>query len=142
MSTSAMTARGRYIRWIWIPILVMLPVLGFVLWRIALPTATVHYSGEGQNDLRYVWNVQDQTYKGQFSPGGRVSDKGVFSPGDEFFMEFSWQSGESRWHCISITPKWPDTDIFLDADGNIDMQRGSGTDVDHLKVCEWDQAKP
>jgi hypothetical protein len=120
----------------------MLPVLAFVLWRIALPTATVHYSGEGQKDLRYVWNVQDQTYKGQVSPGGRVSDKGVFSPDDEFFMEFSWQSENSRWHCISITPRWPNTDIFLDADGNIDMRRGSGTDVDRLKICEWDQAKP
>jgi len=47
-----------------------------------------------------------------------------------------------RWHCISITPKWPNTHIFLDADGSIDFHEGSGTDVDSLKECQWDLTKP
>ncbi|UVM48253.1 hypothetical protein LOY38_17790 [Pseudomonas sp. B21-015] len=139
MSTSASKARRRYIRWFWIP---LLPLLAFVLWRSALPTATVHYSKDGREELRYVWSVKDQIYRGRFSSGGSVSDKGLVSPDDEFFMEFSWHSKEGRWHCISIKPKWPNTNIFLDADGNIDMRKESGTDVEQLKVCQWDLAKP
>lgn len=139
MSISASKARTRYIRWLWIP---LLPVLAFVFWRSALPTATVHYHKNGQEELRYVWNVKDRIYKGRFAPGSSVTDKGLLSPDSEFFMEFSWHTEKGRWHCISITPKWPNTDIYLDADGNIDMSKGSGTDADRLKECQWDTAKP
>ena len=76
-------------------------------------------------------------------PGGGAMDNGVLFPDDEFFMEFSWWSkNSSRNHCISITPEWPNTDIFIDADGNIDMRKESGTDADRLKECQWDLAKP
>jgi len=57
-------------------------------------------------------------------------------------MEFSWAVENERWHCISITPKWPNTDIFLDADGNIDIQKGSVLDGVRLKECQWDLVKP
>jgi hypothetical protein len=124
---------------LWIP---LLPVLAFVLWRGALPTATVHYHNNGQEALWYVWNVQDQMYKGRFAPGGSVSDRGHLSPDSEFFMEFSWRTEKGRWHCISIMPKWPNTDLYLDADGKIDTSKGSGTDADRLRECRWDTAKP
>lgn len=137
--TSASKTRTRYIRWLWIP---LLPLLAIVFWWTALPTATVHYPQEGHEELRYVWNVEDRIYRGRLPPGGAVSDNGFLSPDSEFFMEFSWRSEKNRWHCISITPKWPNTHIYLDTDGNIDTSAGSGTDADRLKQCEWDLAKP
>lgn len=139
VSTNVIKTRPRHLRWLWIP---LLPLLAFVIWRSALPTATVNYPKDGRGKLWYVWNVNDQIYRGQFSPGGSVSDNGLLSPDGEFFMEFSWHSEKGRWHCISITPKWPNADIYLDADGNIDMRNGSGTDVDRLEECQWDLAKP
>ncbi|MCY1179770.1 hypothetical protein D9M73_201850 [compost metagenome] len=144
---SANKPRTRLLRWLWIPLLpLLLPLLAllpFVLWNIlVLPTATVHYSKDAVQELRYIWNVQDRIYKGRMPPGSAVIDHGFLSPDDEFFMEFSWGSESGRWHCISITPKWPNTHIYLGADGNIDMRKGSGTEVDYLKECQWDLAKP
>jgi hypothetical protein len=51
------------------------------------------------------------------------------------FMEFDWWDKSGRSRCISIIPKWPSTNIYLDADGNIDWRKESGTDVDRLKKC-------
>lgn len=130
MSTYVSKARTRRMRWLWF---LLLPLLAFVFWRSALPTATVHYPKDGREELRYVWNVKDQIYRGRFFPGGSVSDKGFLSTDSEFFMEFSWHSDNGRWHCINITPKRPNTDIYLDADGNIDMSTDGGTDIDQLK---------
>ncbi|MEB2517047.1 hypothetical protein SOP85_16585 [Pseudomonas sp. YuFO20] len=89
-----------------------------------------------------TWNVQDRMYRGRMSLGGSVSDHGYLYPDTEFFMEFSWAVENGRWHCISITPKWPNMHIFLDADGNIDMKKVSGTNVGKLKECQWDLVKP
>lgn len=139
MSTNASKPRPRYMRWIWIPVV----FLAISHWDIAFPTVTVHYSKEGHQEFRYIWNVKDRIYKGGMLPGGGAVDNGFLFPDDEFFMEFSWWSKkEGRNHCISITPKWPNTDIYLDADGNIDMRKESGTDADRLKECRWDLAKP
>jgi hypothetical protein len=129
----------------WFKRILWIPVLYLVVthWDIALPTVNVHYSKAGQDELRYIWNVNDRIYKGGMLPGGGAVDNGVLFPDDEFFMEFSWWSKkEGRNHCISISPKWPNTDIYLDADGNIDMRKDSGTDADRLKECQWDRAKP
>lgn len=131
--------RKRYLHWLWI---LFLPLLIFIVWRSALPTVIAHYPEDGREELRYVWNVQDRIYRGKLSPGSRTGNTGFLSPADEFFMEFSWHSEKSRWHCISVTPKWPTTHIYLDADGNIDMRKDSGTDADRLKPCEWDLARP
>ncbi|WP_238543896.1 MULTISPECIES: hypothetical protein [unclassified Pseudomonas] len=139
VTTYANKTRTRYIRWLWI---LIFPLLAIVFWRTALPTATVHYSPEGREELRYVWNVKDRIYRGRFAPGASVSDKGFLSPDSDFFMEFSWRSEKGRWHCISITPTWPNTHIFLNAEGEVDRHEGSGTDADRLKQCEWDSAKP
>ena len=127
-----------------LPLLLPLLVLQLmVLWNIyVLPTATVHYPKDAVKELRYTWNVQDRIYRARMSPGGVVSDHGFLFPDAEFFMEFSWATENERWHCISITPQWPNTHIYLDADGNIDMGEGSGTDIDTLKQCQWDLAKP
>ena len=86
--------------------------------------------------------IKDRIYRGRMSLGGSVSDHGYLYPDTEFFMEFSWAVENGRWHCISITPKWPNMHIFLDADGNIDMNKVSGTNVGKLKECQWDLVKP
>ena len=143
MSTSASKSRSRHWWWLWILLLPLLPLLLIVFWNtVVLPTATVHYPKDAVQELRYIWNVQDRIYKGRMSAGSAVSDHGFLSPDAEFFMEFSWRAEKNRWHCISIKPSWPNTHIYLDADGNIDMRKGSGTDTDRLKPCEWDLAKP
>ncbi|MNL36098.1 hypothetical protein D3C87_1581650 [compost metagenome] len=147
VSTSVNNPRSRYLRWLWIPFLpLLLPLLVLqlmALWNIyVLPSATVNYSRDAEHGLRYTWNVQDRIYRGRMSPGGATSDHGYLFPDAEFFMEFSWAAENGRWHCISIRPKWPNMHIFLDAEGNIDMRKGSGADVDRLKECQWDLAKP
>lgn len=139
MSTFVSKARIWRMRWLWI---LLLPLLMFVIWRSALPTVIVHYAKDGQEELRYIWNVHDRIYKGGMLPGGGAMDSSVLFPREEFFMEFSWHGKKSRWHCISITPKWPNTDIYLDADGNIDRRKESGTHIDRLKPCQWDLARP
>lgn len=128
----------------WLMRLLWIPVVYLVVtqWDIALPTVNVHYSKAGSDEFRYIWNVQDRIYKGGMFPGGGAMNNGVLFPSDEFFMEFSWWSKKGgRNHCISITPNWPNTNIYLDADGNIDMREESGTDAARLKECQWDSAK-
>ncbi|VVN42132.1 hypothetical protein PS662_05538 [Pseudomonas fluorescens] len=137
MSTSAIKGKKRYGWWLSIP---LLPLLGIAIWHSALPTVTVHYPKEGREELRYVWNVKDRIYRGRMPPGSSVSDNGFIFPNSQFFMEFSWQSQRGRWHCISVTPKWPETHIYLDENGDIETQDES--DNDRLKQCEWDLAKP
>lgn len=103
----------------------------------------VHYTKDGRDEFSYFWNVQDRIYRGRMSPGGGTIDHGFIFPDENFFVEFSWRNRNGgRSHCISITPKWRNTHIYLDADGNIDMREESGTDVERLKECQWDLAKP
>lgn len=140
MPISASKSLLRHCWWLWIP---LSPLAAVLFWRIAvLPSATVHYPKDGREVLRYVWNVQDRIFRGRMPPGSAVSDNGFLSADEGFFMEFSWHSEKGRWHCISIIPKWPNTHIYLDADGNIDMRKESGTNTDRLKQCEWDTAMP
>ena len=152
MSTSASKPRTRYTRWLWIPLLpLLLPllvlmlvlVLPILLWNIyVLPTATVHYSKHGVEELRLIWNVQHRIYKGGMPPGSSTRDHGFLFPDEKFFMEISWWSKNIRPHCVNITPKWPNTHIYLDANGDIDHSEGSGTDSDRLKQCRTDTASP
>ena len=122
-----------YIKWLYIP---LLPIAAFYLWLRALPGVTVHYPSEAQETLNYIWNVQHRIYKGEMRPGVGAFDTGFFFPDDDFFMMFDWWSTKGNGqHCVSIAPKWPNTDIYLNADGSIDMSEGSGTDVDRLGKC-------
>lgn len=128
------------IAWLWI---LLLPLTALALWLVALPSVTIHYTKEGRNEFSYMWNVQDRIYRGHMTPGGGAIDHGYLFPDEEFFMEFSWRNiSGGRYHCISITPKWRNTHIHLDENGSIDMRKKSGTDVDRLKECTWDLAKP
>ncbi|MCY1400628.1 hypothetical protein D9M71_157230 [compost metagenome] len=57
-------------------------------------------------------------------------------------MEIYWWNDVGFRHCVNITPKWPNTHIYLDANGNIDHSEPSGTDSDRLKKCITDTAPP
>jgi hypothetical protein len=62
--------------------------LAISYWDIALPTVTIHYSENGREELRYIWNVQDRIYKGGMQPGGGTVDNGFLFPDDNFL----WRS--------------------------------------------------
>lgn len=55
-------------------------------------------------------------------------------------MEFYWWSASGRNHCVNITPKWHKTKIYLDANGDIDLRPGKGTDAERLNKCVTDPA--
>jgi hypothetical protein len=42
---------------------------------------------------------------------------------------------------LSTTPKGPNTHIYLDANGDIDLNLRSGTDLDRLKQCTTQYAR-
>jgi hypothetical protein len=147
VSIPANKPRSRYLRWLWIPLIpLLLPLavlLLIVLWQIiVLPAATVHYSKNGEDELRFIWNVQHRIYKGGMPLGSSTRDHGFLFPDEKFFMEISWWSKNIRAHCVKITPTWTNTHIYLDANGDIDLSEGSGTDSDRLKQCVTDTATP
>lgn len=122
-----------FVIWPWIFIL---PIVAVGLWIIPLPSVTVHNPADGKVEFNYVWNVHDRTYRGQMPPGGRTLDHGFLFPEEDFFMWFYWwDKNNGRRRCVSITPKWRNTHIYLDADGNIDRSKDSGTHVDRLSPC-------
>jgi hypothetical protein len=126
----------------WLLYIPLLPIVFFVVQTFFEPTVTVHYAENGKEELKYIWNVQHRIYKGQMRPGGGTSDKGFIFPDEDFFMHFDWWSDKGRRHCVSITPKWPNTNIYLDLNGNIDTVKTFGTDEERLDQCKGDWAKP
>lgn len=137
---SATNPSKAFKRRLWIFIV---PAVALCLWDAARPGVSIYYSLEGREEFSYIWNVQDRISKGKMSPGGGSFDSGFMFPNEDFFMEFSWWSLKTgRNHCISIMPKWRHTKVYLDPDGEIDMSKKGGTNVDRLKECQWDRAKP
>jgi hypothetical protein len=115
------------------------------LWYVLTPTVTVHYSKEASEELRAVWNTQHRIYRsgrGGLYPGEISTDYGHIFPDEDFFMEFYWWGKKTRNHCVNIIPRWPTTHIYLDVNGDIDRSKGHGGDVDRLKQCATDTAKP
>jgi len=116
--------------------------LAITHWDIALPTVNIHYSKDAKGELRYIWNVQGRVFKGRMQPGGGTRDYGFMFPNERFFMEISWWNDGTLRRCVNVTPKWPNTHIYLDANGDIDHSESSGTDSDRLKQCITDTATP
>lgn len=117
-------------------------VVAAALWYYAPPKVYIFYSKDGTKDISYVLNTQNRIVRGDLRPNETTGDVGHIFPNEEFFMRFDWWSAGERRHCISITPKWPTTEIYLDRNGDIDRSKGSGTDTDRLKQCLTDTAKP
>lgn len=132
----------RYLRIFSVLFLMLSP---FAFWYVATPTVTVHYSKDATENLGVVWNTQNKIYRsgrGGLYPGESSMDFGHIFPDEGFFMEFYWWGEKTRNHCVNITPKWPTTHIYLDANADIDRREESGTDIDRLKECITDKAKP
>ena len=138
-TTGVNKGRSGYAALLCIP---LLTIVFFVIRNFLEPTVTVHYAANGREELKYIWNVQHRIYKGKMQPGGGTSDKGFIFPGEDFFMHLDWWSEKGRHHCVSITPRWPNTDIYLDLNGNIEIAKGVGTDEDRLSQCKGAWAKP
>lgn len=106
----------------------MLLLAPIVFWYVATPQVSFHFSEKGQGRLGYILNVQHDISKGEIYPGEATGGAGHIFPNGKFFMEFDWNnSGKS--HCIRVNPKWPNTDVYIGADGAIDS-RTDGTLVE------------
>lgn len=124
-------------RWI-----ALLSLAAVAVWYYAPPKVYIFYSKDGAKNISYVLNTQHTIVRGDLNPSGTTGDVGHIFPDDEFFMEFYWWRDNERRHCISITPKWPTTEIHLDRNGDIDISESGDTDTDRLKQCSMDTAKP
>jgi hypothetical protein len=111
--------------------LVLFP-LGFYL---AIPRAYISYSDQAVGELGIRINTQHRIVKWWVSPGATVPERGHIFPNDDFFMQLDWYFGEERRRCVGIRPKWPGTYIHIGAEGQIDMSREGGTDIDRVEAC-------
>ncbi|WP_257605151.1 hypothetical protein [Pseudomonas sp. UMAB-40] len=125
MTTSANKPKWHYWRWV-----VALPLAPIVFWYVATPQVSFHFSDKGQGRLGYILNVQHDISKGEIYPGEATGGAGHIFPNNQFFMEFNWNNGGIS-HCIRVKPKWPNTDVYIGADGAID----SRTDGNLIGAC-------
>ncbi|WP_244142247.1 hypothetical protein [Pseudomonas gozinkensis] len=130
MSTNASKRRPLYI----VMRLLILVVLTYLVWYVAVPRVEIDFSKEGTGDLRFVLNTQNEIFRGNLAPGESTGGPGHLFADDDFFMEFDWRNAGQN-HCIRITPKWPTTKIHIGSNGEVDRSAGSGTDVDQLEPC-------
>jgi len=113
--------------WCWVVALLLAPT---ALWYVAAPQVTFHFSDKGEGRLGYILNVQHDILKGEIYPGEATGGAGHIFPNDQFFMEFDWNiGGKSR--CVRVKPKWPNTDVYIGADGAIDCR----TDGKRIETC-------
>ncbi|WP_097305700.1 hypothetical protein [Pseudomonas chlororaphis] len=129
---SAKNIKARYI----IGALIIFPLL---FWYVATPVVRVHYSKEGTDELRLIWNTQHNIHKEGMLPGQATYDTGHIFPNEKFFMNFDWWNKKSLRRCINITPKWGSAiDIYLDGAGRIDTVKTAPEVIARLKRCEGD----
>lgn len=132
MSMSAKNIKARYV----IGALVIFPLL---FWYVATPVVRVHYSKEGTDELRLIWNTQHSIHKEGMLPGQATYDTGHIFPNEKFFMNFDWWNKKTLRRCINITPKWGSAiDIYLDGAGRIDTVKTAPDVIARLKRCEGD----
>ncbi len=132
MSMSAKNIKARYV----IGALVVFPLL---FWYMATPVVRVHYSKEGTDELRLIWNTQHSIHKEGMLPGQATYDTGHIFPNEKFFMNFDWWNKKTLRRCINITPKWGSAiDIYLDGAGRIDTVKTAPDVIARLKRCEGD----
>lgn len=132
VSMSAKNIKARYV----IGALVVFPLL---FWYMATPVVRVHYSKEGTDELRLIWNTQHSIHKEGMLPGQATYDTGHIFPNEKFFMNFDWWNKKTLRRCINITPKWGSAiDIYLDGAGRIDTVKTAPDVIARLKRCEGD----
>ncbi|PMY46562.1 MULTISPECIES: hypothetical protein [Pseudomonas] len=129
VSTHAKKFKTRYI-----VLFLLLAPLAF--WYAATPSVIVHYSKEGTEELRSIWDTQHRIYRERILPGQATVDTGHIFPNAEFFMVFFWGTEKGAQRCIDITPKWGrKIDIYLDATGRVDTSKTGPDVISRLKQC-------
>ncbi|WP_256668926.1 hypothetical protein [Pseudomonas sp. C2B4] len=135
MSTTAKKSETRYLG----TKILLLLIAPFVFWYVTTPRVIVHYSKEGTEELRTVWNTQHRIYRERILPGQASVDTGHIFPDEDFFMMFDWWTHSKYRRCIDITPKWGRTiDIYIDETGRIDTANTAPDVIARLKSCKGD----
>lgn len=130
-----MSASKPWYRSVWRVVVLTLTTL-YSFWYMATPRVGVYYSDKAAGQLDFIWDTQHSIYKGEIPPGGVTGGIGDIFPNDKFFMDFHWTASRKN-NCIRINPKWPTTSIYINADGNVDITEGNGTDIERLTKCTW-----
>ncbi|WP_239655556.1 hypothetical protein [Pseudomonas marincola] len=130
MSASKRKWRIRW--WMWL-------VVAFVCMRygsLVMPRVSVHYAEDAPKELRFVWEDNRRTYDSAIYPGGYTIELLDIVRDEDYYVEFIWwQPNGGRTHCVSVTPKWPNTVIYLDKNADIDYSKD--TDADRLHRCAY-----
>jgi hypothetical protein len=107
----------------------------FVGWYSAMPVATLHFPESGFGEVHYQWNTRHRIYRGVLFPSGKATEPGELFPKEDFFMVVDWWANGGSRQCVKVIPKWYGTDIYLDANGNLDQSAEGGTDLDRVTNC-------
>lgn len=112
-------------------------VLVFVLslfWYFSTPRINFYRSSQSEGVLHVLVVTPSEKYSADLLPGEALGGLGEAFPTEDFFVRFYWLASGGR-RCISVRPKWPLTRIYIDANGEVDKDLGSGTDVGRLSSC-------
>jgi len=105
-------------------------------WYAATPGVIIHYSKDGKDELRLVWDTQHDIHRERMLPGEATSDVGHIFTDEDFFMVLFWGPTKGSMRCIDITPKrWATIDVYLDKTGRVDIGRTTPDVIDRLKKC-------
>ena len=106
-----------------------------VIWYVMTPRATLHFPKSGSAEIRYQWNTHDRIYRSTLFPGELAVEPGELFPREGFFMVVDWWVNRGSRQCVKVIPTWYGTDIYLDANGNIDLSPEGGTDLSRVMNC-------
>ena len=128
-----MNARKIKVRYV-----VLLALIALLMaWYAAIPAVVIHYSKEGKDELRLVWNTQHEIHRERMLPGKATFDTGHLFPDEDFFMVFFWGPIQGSMRCIDITPKrWATIDIYLKESGRVDINKTLPEVIERLNKCE------
>ena len=128
MSASKRKWRIRW--WMW-------PIVAFLVMRystLLLPGVSVYYSDDAPTPIDYLRGDTKGMLEGTISRGGyAIEAVSIIHDADHRIEFYWWKRGGGRDHCVRVTPKWPRTVIYLDANADIDYSKG--TDADRLQRC-------
>ncbi|WP_050507785.1 hypothetical protein [Pseudomonas syringae] len=105
------------------------------VWFVAMPRATLNFPADGVGEVGYQWNTRNRIYRGDMLSGGRATEPGELIPREDFYTVVDWWINSEYRGCVKVIPKWYGTDIYLDADGNLDLSSEGGTDLDRVMHC-------
>ncbi|MCR8720349.1 hypothetical protein NVV30_16830 [Pseudomonas syringae] len=109
------------------------------LWDFATPYVSVYYSDKADGELSYTWINDNRIKRGGIGPGGATGDSGHLFQKKDFFMYFQWWDNAGIRGCVNIDPQWPETTIFIDANGRMDLNAKGATDVKRFSSCPDDE---